>query len=74
MLDHFGVIEDPRGAPKVRYPLREVLFVVVAATIADCEDYDEVADWGEAHLPFLRRLQSGGRRGDHLAAGTISSR
>jgi hypothetical protein len=40
----------------VRYPLCEVLFVVVAATIADCEDYDEIADWGEAHLSFLRRF------------------
>ena len=56
LLDHFAAIEDPREAPKVRYPLREVLFVVVAATIADCEDYDEIADWGEAHLPFLRRF------------------
>jgi hypothetical protein len=56
LLDHFAVIEDPREAPKVRYPLCEVLFVVVAATIADCEDYDEIADWGEAHLPFLRRF------------------
>jgi hypothetical protein len=56
LLDHFAVIEDPREAPKVRYPLCEVLFVVVAATIADCEDYDEIADWGEAHLSFLRRF------------------
>ena len=56
LLDHFARIEDPREAPKVRYPLREVLFVVVAATIADCEDYDEIADWGAAHLPFLRRF------------------
>ena len=56
LLDHFAAIEDPREAPKVRYPLREVLFVVVAATIADCEDYDEIADWGEAHLLFLRRF------------------
>jgi predicted transposase YbfD/YdcC len=56
LLEHFGTIEDPREPPKVRYPLREVLFLVVAATIADCEDYDEIALWGKSHLSFLRRF------------------
>lgn len=54
LLEHFSAIEDPREAPKVRYPLREVLFLVVSATIADCEDYDEIALWGRNHLEFLR--------------------
>lgn len=56
LLDHFGAIGDPREPPKVRYPLREVLFLVVAATIADCEDYDEIALWGKNHVSFLRRF------------------
>ena len=56
LLDHFAVIKDPREAPKVRYPLREVLFLVVSATIADCEDYDEIALWGQNHLDFLRQF------------------
>ncbi len=56
LLEHFAIIEDPREAPKVRYPLREVLFLVVSATIADCEDYDEIALWGRNHLEFLRRF------------------
>lgn len=55
LLEHFAAIGDPREAAKVRYPLREVLFLVVAATIADCEDYDEIAAWGQAHLGLLRR-------------------
>ena len=50
------MIKDPREAPKVRYPLREVLFLVVSATIADCEDYDEIALWGQNHLDFLRQF------------------
>ena len=33
----------------------EVLFLVVFGTICDCEDYDLIADWGEAHLDFVRR-------------------
>lgn len=56
LLEHFARIEDPREPPKVRYPLREVLFLVVAATIADCEDYDEIALWGDNHLDVLRRF------------------
>jgi len=56
LLDHFAVIKDPREAPKVRYPLPEVLFLVVSATIADGEDYDEIALWGQNHLDFLRQF------------------
>lgn len=54
LLDHFGAVGDPREPAKVKYPLREVLFLVTCATIAGCDDYDEIADWGEHHLPFLR--------------------
>jgi len=37
--------------------LPEVLLLVVCGTIADCDDYDHIAAWGEAHLPFLREMQ-----------------
>jgi hypothetical protein len=36
--------------------LPEVLLLVVCATIASCDDYDEIVAWGEAHLGFLRRF------------------
>lgn len=55
LLDHFAHIEDPRDVRRILHPLREVLLVVVCATIADCDDYDAIADWGEAHLDFLRQ-------------------
>lgn len=54
LLDHLGAVGDPREACKVKYPLREVLFLVTCATIAGCDDYDEMADWGAQHLDFLR--------------------
>jgi predicted transposase YbfD/YdcC len=56
LLDHFSVIEDPREPWKVAHPLPEVLLLVVCGTIADCDDYDHIAAWGEAHLAFLREL------------------
>ena len=54
LLDHFAKVEDKRQAWKVMYPLREVLFLVVCGTIASGDDYDDIVDWGEAHLTFLR--------------------
>ena len=54
LLDHFGAIEDPRDVRRILHPLLEVLLLVVCGTIADCDDYDAIADWGAAHLDFLR--------------------
>jgi predicted transposase YbfD/YdcC len=54
LLDHFGSVGDPREACKVRYPLREVLFLVTCASIAGCDDYDEIAAWGAHHIGFLK--------------------
>lgn len=56
LLDHFAVIEDPREAWRVAHPLPEVLLLAVCGTLADCDDYDHIAAWGEAHLPFLRTI------------------
>lgn len=55
LLEHFSTIEDPREPWRVAHPLPEVLFLVVCGTICDCDDYDGIAEWGEAHVDFLRR-------------------
>jgi hypothetical protein len=55
LLEHLGRIDDPREPWRVAHPLREVLFLVVCGTICDCDDYEEIADWGEANLVFLRQ-------------------
>jgi predicted transposase YbfD/YdcC len=56
LLDHFSAIEDPREPWRVAHPLPEVLLLVVCGTIADCDDYDTIAAWGEQRLAFLRRF------------------
>jgi hypothetical protein len=56
--DHFAEIADTRQGWKVMYPLREVLFLVVCGTIASGEDYDDIVDWGKAHLAFLRAFRA----------------
>ena len=54
LLEHFATVADPREAAKVRFPLPEVLLLVVSASVCSCDDYDEIVEWGEAHLDFLR--------------------
>lgn len=55
LLDHFAFIDDPRDVRRIMHQLNEVLLLVVCGTMADCDDYDAIAAWGEAHLHFLRR-------------------
>jgi predicted transposase YbfD/YdcC len=38
------------------YPLKEVLLLVTCATIASCDDFDDIVAWGKHHLGFLRRF------------------
>jgi predicted transposase YbfD/YdcC len=54
LLDRLGEVPDPREPEKVRFPLREVLFLVTCATVSGCDDYDEIAYWGQVNLPFLK--------------------
>ena len=56
LLEHFAEIEDPRDVRRIYHPLPEVLLLVVCGSMADCDDYENIAAWGRAHLPFLRRF------------------
>ena len=56
LLDHFAEVADPREAWRVAHPLPEVLLLVVCGSMASCDDFDDIAAWGEAHLDFLRRF------------------
>jgi hypothetical protein len=56
LLDHLSIIEDDREPHRVAYPLAELLLLAVCGTIADCDDYENIAGWGESHLDFLRRF------------------
>jgi predicted transposase YbfD/YdcC len=56
LLDRFSRLSDEREPWRVMYPLAEVLLLLTCATICSCDDFDEIAAWGESHLPFLRRF------------------
>jgi predicted transposase YbfD/YdcC len=56
LLEHFSRVDDTREAWRVMYPLSEVLLLLTCATIASCDDFDDIVAWGEAHLAFLRQF------------------
>lgn len=56
LLQHFSKLEDDREPWRVMYPLKEVLLLVTCATIASCDDFDDIVAWGNHHLSFLRRF------------------
>lgn len=55
-LSYFSDLEDPRQLGKVWYPLEEILLVSLCAVMAGCDDWEEVAAFGEAKLDFFRQV------------------
>ena len=45
LLEHFSRLDDERESWRVMYPLSEVLLLLTCATIASCDDIDEIAAW-----------------------------
>ena len=48
LLQHFSELDDDREPWRVMYPLKEVLLLVTCATIASCDDFDDIVAWGRA--------------------------
>jgi len=51
-----GTLDDPRQAGKVTFPLVEMSMVTVAGIIADCDGWEDVADFGRDRLEELVRV------------------
>ncbi|MGQ0444828.1 MAG: transposase family protein [Beijerinckiaceae bacterium] len=51
---HFCKLADERSSWRVMYALAEVLLLLPLATICSCDDFDEIAAWGESHLAVPR--------------------
>ena len=56
LLKHFSRLDDERQPWRIAYPLSEVLLLLTCATIASCDDFDEIAAWGKYHLDLLRKF------------------
>ena len=56
-LSYFEDLPDYRQKGKVAYPLDEVLLLMLAAALAGADTIADMARFGRAKLPFLRRFR-----------------
>ena len=54
LLEHVSAVEDPRDVRRILHPLPEILLLVVllvvCGTIADCDDYEDIAARGARRI------------------------
>lgn len=55
LLDHLKEVPEPRQNGKIEYPLDEILFLTISAVVSGCSQWDEIVDFGEDKLDWLRR-------------------
>ena len=56
LLSHFSQLEDPRVDRTKRYPLIEIIFLIISATISGCEGWKSIQDFGVLKLDWLRQF------------------
>ncbi len=52
--EHFADLQDPWQTVKVAYSLFDILFLTVCAVIGGAEGWQDIEDFGEAHLPWFQ--------------------
>ncbi len=56
LLSHFKTLEDPRIDRTKRYPLVEIIFLIISATISGCDGWKSIRDFGLIKLEWLRQF------------------
>ena len=51
---HFNKVRDFRVEGRCLHRLRDILGLVLCGTLADCDDFTEIADYGQDNLGFLQ--------------------
>ena len=54
--DCFGNLADPRVDRTKRYPLIEILFVVICGSICGADSWRDFTDFGKLKLPYLKKF------------------
>jgi predicted transposase YbfD/YdcC len=57
LLDYLQTIAEPRENYKIWYPLDEILFLTISSVISGCSEWQEIVDFGEDKLPWLRKYR-----------------
>lgn len=55
-ITYFSIIPDPRIDRCKKYPLLEILFLCMAAGVSGAEGWEEIEDFGEQRLEWLRQF------------------
>ena len=56
ILTHFKTLKDPRVERTKRYPLMELIFLIISATISGCDGWKSMRDFGLIKLDWLRKF------------------
>ncbi len=54
LVDHISIIHDPRQSWNVNHKLTNIIFLVVTAVIGGAEGWENIEDFDEDHLDWLR--------------------
>ena len=56
LITHFESLPDPRVDRTKKYPLMEIILLIISGTVCGCDGWKQVKDFGERKLPWLRRF------------------
>ena len=56
LITHFASLPDPRVERTKKYPLIEIILLIIAGTLSGCDGWKAIKDFGEAKLSWLRRF------------------
>lgn len=56
LISSFSKLTDPRIERTKRYPLIEIIFLVISATISGCDGWKAIRDFGTIKLEWLRKF------------------
>ncbi|STH73732.1 transposase IS4 family protein [Escherichia coli] len=55
LMEHISIIPDYKQAWKVEHKLSDILLLTICAVISGAEGWEDIEDFGETHLDFLKQ-------------------
>ncbi len=55
LMEHISIIPDYRQTWKVEHKLSDILLLTICAVISGAEGWEDIEDFGETHLDFLKQ-------------------
>ena len=56
LISRFSELRDPRIDRTKRYPLIEIIFLIISATVSGCDGWKSIRDFGVIKLEWLRKF------------------